>query len=84
VIGRRAGGSVEAVELTGGGLVYEQPGELLPLVDRIAQDPALRARLAARALDGYREHFSEERWMRQYFEIIGQVREAGKTGADLY
>jgi glycosyltransferase involved in cell wall biosynthesis len=82
VIGRRAGGSVEAVELTGGGLVYERPDELLPLVDRLAQDPALRAALARRAAEGYRQHFSEERWMQQYFEIIEQLRDAGKTGSD--
>jgi glycosyltransferase involved in cell wall biosynthesis len=73
VIARRAGGSAEAIERTGGGLVYEEPGELLARVDRLAADPALRQELAARAGEGYRRHYSEERWMEQYFELIGQL-----------
>jgi glycosyltransferase involved in cell wall biosynthesis len=73
VIARRAGGSAEAIERTGGGLVYEEPGGLLSRVDRLAADPALRQELAARAGEGYRRHYSEERWMAQYFELIGQL-----------
>jgi spore coat protein SA len=73
VIARRAGGSAEAIERTGGGLVYEEPGELLARVDRLAADPALRQELAARASEGYRRHYSEERWMERYFELIGQL-----------
>jgi glycosyltransferase involved in cell wall biosynthesis len=73
VIGRRAGGSVEAIELTGGGLIYDRPEELLPLVDRLARDPDLRQQLSARAREGYRRHYSEERWMEQYFELIAEL-----------
>jgi spore coat protein SA len=73
VIARRAGGSAEAIERTGGGLVYEEPGGLLSRVDRLATDPALRQELAARAGEGYRRHYSEERWMERYFELIGQL-----------
>mgnify|MGYP003397303153 FL=1 len=73
VIARRAGGSAEAIERTGGGLVYEEPGGLLSRVDRLAADPALRQDLAARAGEGYRRHYSEERWMERYFELIGQL-----------
>ncbi|MGK2926026.1 MAG: glycosyltransferase, partial [Lysobacterales bacterium] len=73
VIGRRAGGSVEAIELTGGGLIYDRPEELLPLVDRLARDPDLRQQLSARASEGCRRHYSEERWMEQYFELIAEL-----------
>ena len=84
VIGRRAGGSVEAIERTGGGLVYDRPEELLPLVDRLATNPALRAELAARAAEGYRAHFSEDRWMEQYFEAIAEIAQGKGAAVDLY
>lgn len=70
---RRAGGSAETIELTGGGLVYDRTEELLPLVDRLAGDLALCRSLSERAAAGSREHFTEERWMEQYFGIIRQV-----------
>ena len=70
VIARRSGGSLESIERTGGGLTYNEPEELLPLLDRMADDPELRKSLAAKAIAGYREHYSEERWMEQYFELI--------------
>jgi glycosyltransferase involved in cell wall biosynthesis len=79
VIGRRAGGSVEAIEQTGGGLIYEQPGDLLPLVDRLAGDPGLRQELGRRAAEGYRRHFSEEHWMAQYFAAIGEIAAARRA-----
>lgn len=79
VIVRRAGGSAESVELTGGGLIYDRPEQLMPLVDRLAADSRLRATLAARALTGCRLHFSEERWMTRYFEIIDRIARAKAT-----
>lgn len=79
VIGRRAGGSVEAIERTGGGLIYDHPEELLPLLDRLATDPHLRQQLSVRGSEGYRLHYSEERWMEQYFELIDEL--AGHRGS---
>ena len=73
VIVRRAGGSAEAVELAGGGLIYERPEELLPLVDRLAKDAALNKTLSIQAELGSSEHFSEEIWMKRYFSIIEQI-----------
>lgn len=88
VIGRRAGGSVEAIERTGGGLIYDHPEELLPLVDRLVAEPDLRQHLSVRASDGYRRHYSEERWMERYFGLIGKLtgeyagrRTSGSAGA---
>jgi len=50
--------------------MYNEPEELLPLLDRIASDPELRKSLAAKAIAGYQDHYSEERWMEQYFDLI--------------
>jgi glycosyltransferase involved in cell wall biosynthesis len=77
VIARRAGGSAEAIECSGGGLVYEQPEELLPLVDRLANDGELRESLAAQASSGYQNHFSEQIWMDQYFALIEEINSMG-------
>jgi glycosyltransferase involved in cell wall biosynthesis len=81
VIARRGGGSVESIERTGGGLIYDQPEQLLHLVDRIAADPELRSTLARKASEGYEANFSEARWMEQYFELIGNITEAKSARA---
>jgi glycosyltransferase involved in cell wall biosynthesis len=77
---RRAGGSAEAVEMSGGGLVYDNPEELLPLVDRIAGDAGLRRALSERAVSASREQFAEQQWMRQYFGIIEQIGRKNAAG----
>lgn len=73
VIARRAGGSAEAIERTGGGLVYDRPEELLPLVDRLVADRGLRNTLSVRAKEGYQRYYSEERWMERYFALIDEI-----------
>jgi glycosyltransferase involved in cell wall biosynthesis len=80
VIARRSGGNAESIERSGGGLIYDRPEELLPLVDRIADDPELRNTLAASASEGYLKYFSEARWMEQYFELINAIAGAKATG----
>jgi glycosyltransferase involved in cell wall biosynthesis len=76
VIARRGGGSVESIESTGGGLIYDEPQQLLQLVDRIASDPELREELAHKAREGYAANFSEARWMEQYFDLIRNITAA--------
>lgn len=76
VIARRSGGSMEAIERTGGGLTYDDPEELIPLLDRIASNPGLRKNLATKALAGYQRYYTEERWMEQYFELIRNISPA--------
>lgn len=73
VIVRRAGGSAEAVERTGGGLVYNEPDELLPLLDRVASDHQLRCELGERAREGTAAEYLEDTWMDRYFAIIEQI-----------
>ena len=70
VIVRRAGGSIEMLERSFGGLVYEQPEELLPLVDRLVSDPGLHQTLSENLRIAGKDQFSEDRWLDEYFEII--------------
>lgn len=79
VIVRRAGGSAEAVERTGGGLIYDEPHELLPLVDRLVADPALRDTLSARAREGTVAHYLEDTWMTAYLDRIEQIANAKRA-----
>ena len=44
--------------------------------DRIANYPELRKSLAAKAIAGYQDHYSEARWMEPYFEVIGEIAKA--------
>jgi glycosyltransferase involved in cell wall biosynthesis len=81
VIGRRSGGSVEAIERTGGGLSYNEPHELLPLLDRIANNPDLRSDLAAKAIAGFGDYYSEARWMEHYLTVIERINGL-KSGCD--
>ncbi len=76
VIVRRAGGSAEPIERTGGGLIYDEPEELLPLVDRLVADAGLRASLAARAREGAMAHYLEDTWMTAYLACIDEIARA--------
>ncbi len=80
VIVRRAGGSAEAVERTGGGLVYDNPDELLPLIDRVAADARLRTTLSERGRAGVRAWYLQDVWMAAYFAVIDDVAQAKGAG----
>ena len=67
---RRAGGSAEAIDQKSGGLVYEHPQELLPLVDRMVDDPELRRAMGGKARKEIESLYSEERWIEGYFDVI--------------
>jgi len=70
VIVRRAGGSTEAIEDLSSGLIYESPEELLPLIDRVVADSALRKSLSEQVCKESLSRYSEKRWVERYFEII--------------
>ena len=82
VIVRRAGGSAEAVLQTGGGLVYDRPDELLPLIDRLAGDAGLRATLSERGRAGVSATYLEDRWMAAYFAVIDDIARTKRLGQD--
>jgi glycosyltransferase involved in cell wall biosynthesis len=73
VIVRRAGGSAEAVERTGGGVVYDSAEALLPVLDRFVSDAAWRRELSSRARDGVARDYREDTWMTSYLELIEDV-----------
>jgi glycosyltransferase involved in cell wall biosynthesis len=76
VIVRRTGGSAESVEQTGGGLVYSDSEELLPLLDRLANEERLRRSLGEKARRGVEAHFTEERWFSEYLGLVESISES--------
>ena len=73
VVARRAGGNVEAIERTGGGLIYDEPHELSALLERLASDVALRETLAARARLGVSRHYGDTTWFDTYLGIVEEI-----------
>lgn len=80
VVVRRAGGSAEAVEATGGGVVYDAPEELAGVCHRLATDRAWRDTLAERARAGVAAQYEARHWFDGYFSLIDRVR-ALKAGS---
>jgi glycosyltransferase involved in cell wall biosynthesis len=78
VIARRIGPLPATVELSGGGELFDGPGELMDAMSRIQGDPALRRALGEAAYEGFREHWSETALIPRYLEIIR--RTAGAAG----
>ncbi len=79
VIVRRAGGSAEAVERTGGGLVYDHPSELPALLERLATDGVFRDELAARGRAGVIAHYGDDRWFADYLDAIEDIAASKRT-----
>lgn len=70
---RVAGGNREAVDQSGAGFVYHDVNELRAAVDSIADDPALRDRLGARARAAFEQHYTPEQHMTRYLNLVEQV-----------
>lgn len=73
---RDAGGAREAVDATGGGIVYRTGAELRQAVARLGSDPALGRELGRRAREGFLRGFTVERHMDRYLGHIGAIRTA--------
>lgn len=74
VIVRQAGGSGEAIEQTGGGVVYQTEEELVSAIQRMAGDHEWRSELARRAKAGYDAHYTADQHVSRYLQIIETVR----------
>jgi len=70
VIAHNLGALPEAVEDSGGGLLFRTDEELLEALDRIAGSPALRAELGQKGYDGFRRWWSREPHMRLYLDFL--------------
>jgi glycosyltransferase involved in cell wall biosynthesis len=74
VIVRRSGGSAEAIELGGGGWIYDEEDELLPILDRVVGEPQQLRKMRRQALDNASQNFGIDTWMDLYFELIAEIR----------
>ena len=72
---RAAGGNREAIDITGGGFVYETREQLYQALAAVVGDARLRETLGKRARLGYEQHYSEERYMGAYLELISAIRQ---------
>jgi glycosyltransferase involved in cell wall biosynthesis len=70
---RDVGGSREAVDQTGAGLVYQNSDELIRGVHSLAQDKDLHSRLGRLARSGYQTHYSAQNYLRSYLALIDEL-----------
>jgi glycosyltransferase involved in cell wall biosynthesis len=75
VIARALGPFTEIVRESGGGLLFETPGELAEALARLAADAPLRRKLGEAGHAALRARWTESVVLRQYFEIIRRVAE---------
>ena len=70
-----SGGSREAVETTGGGIVYDSASELRLALRSLAEDPQRREMLGQRARAGYEQHYTREQYLDRYLDVIKTIAE---------
>lgn len=68
-----AGGSREAIDKTGGGVVYNSPEELHDALTLLAKDFQLRKTLGQRARAGYEQFYSKKQYLERYLELIQEI-----------
>jgi glycosyltransferase involved in cell wall biosynthesis len=71
---RDLGALPELVRQSGAGFVYRDEAELIPILRRLTEDNPLRTELSMRALAAYRAHWTLERHLEGYHEIIAGIR----------
>jgi len=75
VIVRNRGALPEAVEDSGGGLVYENDAELAAALEKLSSDPDFRDALGRRGLERYRSEWTADAHLTRYLALIEQLRE---------
>jgi glycosyltransferase involved in cell wall biosynthesis len=79
VIAHEAGGSAEALERTGGGIVYRSQDELRSALRTMGENRALRESMARRARAGFEQHYTRAHYLARYLALIDQI--AGRKRA---
>ena len=79
LVAASAGGAVETVRQTGGGLVYRNGAELEAALHDLSTQPDLRRRLGAAARAGYETHHTLDRHLDRYEALIARVLERKQT-----
>ena len=70
----RLGALPEIVEESGAGYTYAGPDELEAAIDKLAQDRCLQVELGRKAYAAYLEHWTPEKHLASYFELIHGLR----------
>ena len=73
---RDAAGCREPIDATGGGLVYRTSEELRAALSRLANQPALRERLALCAREGFLRLYTLQRHIENYLTYVAAIRAA--------
>jgi glycosyltransferase involved in cell wall biosynthesis len=70
VLARRIGSYIELVEGSGAGETFGDGQELEASMRRLLADPALPARMGARAYERFRQSYSEDAVLPRYLELV--------------
>ena len=79
---RRAGGNAELIEDTGAGFIYENEAQLRQAVNRLAEEPDLRAQLGKLARQGFETRYTREQHLAAYLELIAGIGQ--RKGVNLH
>jgi glycosyltransferase involved in cell wall biosynthesis len=83
LVAASAGGAVETVQQTGGGLVYRNDAELEVALRDLSTGPELRQRLGAAARAGYEAHHTLDRHLDRYEALIARILEQKRSAGGL-
>jgi glycosyltransferase involved in cell wall biosynthesis len=75
VIVNNLGALPEVIEDSGGGMIYDTEDQLLDAIMKLAKDDALREDLGTKGYDAFLKYWNEESHMRQYMELIEQMKQ---------
>jgi len=78
VLARRIGPFPEIVARSGGGLLFEGPGDLTAAMQRIQSDPELRGRMAHQGRAAFLEYWSESAVIPKFLEVVRRTADRTK------
>ena len=81
VIVNNLGALPEIVEDSGGGIIYNDEGELIAAMKKLAADRELRGELGKKGYEAYLKYWNQESHMNQYFSLIQQLESGRSQGA---
>jgi glycosyltransferase involved in cell wall biosynthesis len=76
-----AGGSREAIDRTGGGMVYRTREGLRDALMALAQDRNLRKAMGERARVGFEQFYTRERYLSRYLDLIADLDRRKEAGS---
>ena len=74
VIVNNLGALPEVVEDSGGGFVYETPGQLRQAMEKLASDPDLRRDLGSKGHEAYLKYWNEDAHLAKYLAIVEELK----------